>query len=85
MSKYDDLVRKMKKTFPIDAQCGKLAINLADSEFEVADIKGTHNIPAVFTSLESEGNSTKTLKSRWPARQNQPLKKEVKQTQFSPA
>lgn len=44
--------------------CDKLAINPADSEFEVVYINGDHNIPAVFTSLESEGGITKTLKIR---------------------
>lgn len=44
--------------------CGKLAINPADSEFEIVYINGDHNIPAVFTSLETEGGITKTLKIR---------------------
>jgi adenine-specific DNA-methyltransferase len=44
--------------------CNKLAINPADSEFEVVYINGDHNIPAVFTSLETEGGITKTLKLR---------------------
>jgi adenine-specific DNA-methyltransferase len=44
--------------------CDKLAINPADSEFEVVYINGDHNIPAVFTSLESEGGISKTLKIR---------------------
>ena len=44
--------------------CDKLAINPADSEFEVVYINGDHNIPAVFTSLETEGGITKTLKIR---------------------
>jgi adenine-specific DNA-methyltransferase len=44
--------------------CGKLAINPADSEFEIVYINGDHNIPAVFTSLETEGSITKTLKIR---------------------
>jgi adenine-specific DNA-methyltransferase len=42
--------------------CGKLAINPADSEFDVVYINGDHNIPAVFTSTEAEGGITKTLK-----------------------
>ncbi|MDP1993364.1 MAG: site-specific DNA-methyltransferase [Syntrophales bacterium] len=44
--------------------CDKLAINPADSEYEVIYINGDHNIPAVFTSLESEGGISKTLKIR---------------------
>ncbi len=44
--------------------CGKLAINPADSEFEVVYINGDHNIPAVFTTTEEEGGITKTLKIR---------------------
>ena len=42
----------------------KLAINPADSEFEVVYINGDHNIPSVFTSLESEGGIKKELKIR---------------------
>ncbi len=44
--------------------CEKLAINPADSEFEVVYINGDHNIPAVFTTTEEEGGITKTLKIR---------------------
>ncbi|WP_197067584.1 MULTISPECIES: DNA methyltransferase [Cupriavidus] len=44
--------------------CDKLAINPADSEFDVVYINGDHNIPAVFTSTEAEGGITKTLKIR---------------------
>lgn len=44
--------------------CEKLAINPADSEFDVVFINGDHNIPAVFTSTEAEGGITKTLKIR---------------------
>jgi adenine-specific DNA-methyltransferase len=44
--------------------CDKLAINPADSEFEIVYINGDHNIPAVFTSLEAEGGISKTLKIR---------------------
>ncbi|MDP1786788.1 site-specific DNA-methyltransferase [Nitrosomonas sp.] len=44
--------------------CEKLAINPADSEFEVVYINGDHNIPAVFTTTEAEGGITKTLKIR---------------------
>lgn len=44
--------------------CEKLAINPADSEFDVVYVNGDHNIPAVFTSTEAEGGVTKTLKIR---------------------
>ena len=44
--------------------CDKLAINPADSEFEIVYINGDHNIPAVFTSTEAEGGITKNLKIR---------------------
>jgi adenine-specific DNA-methyltransferase len=44
--------------------CEKLAINPADSEFEIVYINGDHNIPAVFTSTEAEGGITKALKLR---------------------
>ena len=44
--------------------CDKLAINPADSEFEIVYINGDHNIPAVFTSTEAEGGVSKTLKIR---------------------
>ena len=44
--------------------CDKLTINPADSEFDVVYINGDHNIPAVFTSLETEGGITRTLKIR---------------------
>jgi adenine-specific DNA-methyltransferase len=44
--------------------CEKLAINPADSEFDVVYINGDHNIPAAFTSTEAEGGITKTLKIR---------------------
>lgn len=44
--------------------CDKLAINPADSEFDVVYINGDHNIPAVFTSTEEEGGGTKILKIR---------------------
>lgn len=44
--------------------CSKLAINPADSEFDVVYINGDHNIPAVFTTTEAEGGITKTLKIR---------------------
>jgi len=44
--------------------CNKLAINPADSEFEIVYINGDHNIPAVCTSLETEGGITRTLRIR---------------------
>lgn len=44
--------------------CDKLAINPADSEFDIVYINGDHNIPAVFTSTEVEGGITKSLKIR---------------------
>jgi adenine-specific DNA-methyltransferase len=44
--------------------CDKLAINPADSEYEIVYINGDHNIPTTFTSLEAEGGITKTLKIR---------------------
>ena len=42
--------------------CDKLAINPADSEFDIVYINGDHNIPAVFTTTEAEGGITKKLK-----------------------
>lgn len=44
--------------------CEKLAINPADSEFDVVYINGDHNIPAVFMSTDAEGGITKSLKLR---------------------
>jgi len=44
--------------------CEKMAINPADSEFDVVYINGDHNIPSVFSSTEAEGGVTKTLKIR---------------------
>ena len=44
--------------------CDKLAINPADNEFEIVYINGDHNMPDKFTSLETEGGMTKTLKLR---------------------
>ena len=41
-----------------------MAINPADSEFDVVYINGDHNIPSVFSSTEAEGGVTKTLKIR---------------------
>ena len=43
---------------------GKLNFNPRDTEFRVVYINGDHNIPAVFTSLETEGGITRTLKIR---------------------
>lgn len=44
--------------------CDKLAINPADSEYDVVFINGDHNIPTSFTSLESEGGIKKEIKIR---------------------
>lgn len=44
--------------------CGKLAIHPAGSEFDAACIDGDHNIPAVFASLEAEGDNEEKLKIR---------------------
>jgi adenine-specific DNA-methyltransferase len=44
--------------------CTRLNINPADSEYELVYINGDHNIPAVFTSAESEGSITRNLKIR---------------------
>jgi adenine-specific DNA-methyltransferase len=44
--------------------CEKLAINPADSEFDVVYINGDHNIPTVFTGTDAEGGVTKNLKIR---------------------
>jgi adenine-specific DNA-methyltransferase len=44
--------------------CDKLAINPADSEYEVVYLNGDHNIPSVLTTSESEGEVTKVLKLR---------------------
>lgn len=44
--------------------CDKLAINPADSEFDLVYINGDHNIPTAFTSTEAEGGITKTMKIR---------------------
>ena len=48
----------------LNSFCEKLAINPADSEFDIVYINGDHNIPSVFTATESEGGITKTLKIR---------------------
>jgi adenine-specific DNA-methyltransferase len=48
----------------LNGLCEKLAINPADSEFDIVYINGDHNIPAVFTTTEAEGGITKTLKLR---------------------
>jgi adenine-specific DNA-methyltransferase len=44
--------------------CEKLAINPADSEFDVVYINGDHNIPSVLTQTASEGGATRVLKLR---------------------
>lgn len=44
--------------------CDKLAINPADSEYDVVYINGDHNIPSVLTTSEAEGEVTKVLKLR---------------------
>lgn len=44
--------------------CDKLAINPADSEFEVVYINGDHNIPSVLTTSEDDGEVTRHLKLR---------------------
>jgi adenine-specific DNA-methyltransferase len=44
--------------------CDRLAINPADSEYEVVYINGDHNIPSVLTTSEAEGEVTKVLKLR---------------------
>ncbi|MBF0236677.1 MAG: ADP-ribosylglycohydrolase family protein [SAR324 cluster bacterium] len=46
----------------LNQRCNKLAINPADSEFEIVYINGDHNIPSVFTHTEAEGGLTQTLK-----------------------
>jgi adenine-specific DNA-methyltransferase len=44
--------------------CDKLAINPADSEFDVVYINGDHNIPTVLTQTAEEGGATRVLKLR---------------------
>lgn len=44
--------------------CEKLAINPADSEYEVVYLNGDHNIPSVLTTSEADGEVTKVLKLR---------------------
>lgn len=44
--------------------CDKLAINPADSEYEIVYLNGDHNIPSVLTTSEAEGEVTKVLKLR---------------------
>lgn len=44
--------------------CDKLAINPADSEYEVVYLNGDHNIPSVLTANEAEGEATKHLRLR---------------------
>lgn len=48
----------------LNSMLDKLAINPADSEYDVVFINGDHNIPTSFTALENEGGITKTLKIR---------------------
>jgi len=42
--------------------CDKLAINLADNEFDVVYLNGDHNIPTVQTQTADEGGATRVLK-----------------------
>jgi len=51
---YDELTRL----------CDKLAINPADSEFDVVYINGDHNIPSVVETTEEEGSVIKKLMLR---------------------
>lgn len=51
---YEDLTRL----------CDKLAINPADSEFDVVYINGDHNIPTVLQTTEEEGDVVKKLMLR---------------------
>jgi len=44
--------------------CDKLAINPADSEFDVVYINGDHNIPSVVETTEEEGSVVKKLMLR---------------------
>ncbi|MET1755525.1 DNA methyltransferase [Novosphingobium sp. RD2P27] len=44
--------------------CDKLAVNPADSEYEIVYINGDHNIPSALTTSEAEGEVTKVLKLR---------------------
>lgn len=44
--------------------CDKLAINPADSEFDVVYINGDHNIPSVVETSEEEGSAIKKLMLR---------------------
>ncbi len=44
--------------------CDKLAINPADSEYDVVYINGDHNIPSVVETTEEEGSVIKTLMLR---------------------
>lgn len=49
----------------LNTLCQKMAINPADSEFEIIYINGDHNVPAVFSKTEEEGGITsKALKIR---------------------
>jgi adenine-specific DNA-methyltransferase len=44
--------------------CDRLAINPADSEYDVVYINGDHNIPTVLTQTAEEGGATRVLKLR---------------------
>jgi adenine-specific DNA-methyltransferase len=44
--------------------CDKLAINLADNEFDVVYLNDDHNIPTVLTQTAGEGSATRVLKLR---------------------
>lgn len=48
----------------ISRLCDKLAINPADSEYDVVYINGDHNIPTVLTQTGEEGGTTRVLKLR---------------------
>lgn len=48
----------------ISKLCDKLAINPADSEYDVVYINGDHNIPTVLTQTSDEGGATRELKLR---------------------
>lgn len=48
----------------ISRLCDKLAINPADSEYDVVYINGDHNIPTVLTQTSDEGGATRVLKLR---------------------
>ena len=48
----------------INKLCERLAINPADSEFDVVYLNGDHNIPTVLTQTVEEGGATRVLKLR---------------------